>query len=197
MSWTIESPEETAKTELESVVKAALDANILLFCASDDQGNLNNMPYPACIDERIFWIGPATALGKPTDNAQKGAMFIAPGAEGETPQENSDSRKPRVGSSIATARCAGLAALVLQCILLAPDGYSRSQVRKEEWVRKMFNRMTSNGRSNQNKTYKYLRVWKVFDEAKRSVPMDKDFNIIKCVADAFLKDVDEPRSLRN
>jgi hypothetical protein len=192
MSWTIENPEETARADLETVVKAALDENILLFCASDDQGNLNNMPHPACIDERIFWIGPATALGKPTDNAQKGNMFIAPGAEGETSEgENSSSRKPRVGSSIATARCAGLAALVLQCILLSPDGYHRTQVRKEEYVRNMFNRMTGNRRGEQNKKYKYLRVWKVFSDVKPTGDGDRDRSIIKGVADTFLKDVDE------
>lgn len=188
MSWTIETPQEDAKTKLNSAVDEALNKDILLFCASDDHGNLNKIPYPASIDKRIFWIGSATALGRPNDETQTGVMFIAPGTDDmhEAPYGDSLSpTKPRVGSSIATARCAGLAALILQCILLAPDGYSRNQIRKEGNMRKSFARMTG----DQTDQRKYLRVWDVFKEAKKRAGIEDEFNIISYVASTFLKDV--------
>ncbi|KAI9689796.1 MAG: hypothetical protein M1822_009678 [Bathelium mastoideum] len=188
MSWTIETPQEDAKSKLTSAVEEALRKDILLFCASDDQGNLNSIPYPARIDPRIFWIGSATALGTANDETQKTVTFIAPGTE-EVQEQRRGQRlsfaKPRVGSSIATARCAGLAALILQCILLSPEAYQRDQVRKEGNMRKMFKRMTG----DQSGHCKYLRVWDVFTEAKMNAGIEDEFEIIRYAASTFLKDV--------
>jgi hypothetical protein len=189
MSWTVEKPEDSAGKALKDAITTALNEHILLFCASDDQGDLNNMPYPARIDPRIFWIGPATALGRPTDSSQKEVMFLAPGTE-DSVEGDTDFEKPRVGSSIATARCAGLAALILQFILLAPDNNGRKHIRKEKHMRSMFERLTKDQKGESNGNHKYLRIWGVFEEAKIDKASDEELQFIKRVAEIFLKFVD-------
>ncbi|KAF4631245.1 hypothetical protein G7Y89_g6885 [Cudoniella acicularis] len=143
MSWSIEDP-GAGDGELKTAVEEAIGADILLFCASNDQGNLTTEPpYPArYYKEKIFTIGAATVLGLKDSAAEKHVNFIAPGAEflKDTSQTNElPGVEPRTGSSIATARCAGLAALMLQCIVIGSK-FSKKGVRAHD---KMFKMLTN------------------------------------------------------
>jgi hypothetical protein len=190
MSWTIEKPEEPALQDLQYAVSSALGAGILMFCASNDQGDLTGIPYPACIDEkRIFRIGSATALGHLDGKTQKNVMFIAPG--GSEPKAVVTQRQqqhqagnaaggddlgfasPLSGSSIATARCVGLAALILQCVMLRHPTCPKAKVREPWIMRGMFERLTK-VKEGDVVDGKYLRVWGVFEEARQSAQLGKD-----------------------
>lgn len=122
MSWSVKPP---AKGELrdafDRAVQRAVKNNIIMLCASSDQGETGNdetYPYDAN-RANIIRIGAATALGSNADYVNKHQVdFLFPGHEillgGSTPdKELGDVHK---GSSIATAIAAGLAAMVLECI---------------------------------------------------------------------------------
>ena len=191
MSWTIETPAEGDEALLRHAVTKALDADILLFCASNDQGNLSDIPYPARIDQdKIFRIGSATALGNPDAATQKSVMFIAPGSDEVKQTSHSEDMgfaRPRFGSSIATARCAGLAALILQCIVLTNGTHSKRDLRKHPNMQSMFARMVEHNYSGGNS--KYLRVWEVFEvaKAKAALGADEEGNVIRAVASEFMR----------
>ncbi|KAH8199094.1 hypothetical protein TruAng_006730 [Truncatella angustata] len=185
MSWSIQTPEEVDL--LETAVKKALDDEILLFCASNDQGNTGEIPYPARIKpEKIFKIGSATALGFPEAKVQKCVDFIAPGSEFVKRAAHEDDQgfaEPRAGSSIATARCAGLAAVILQCIVLYQKSYDKKRVRSHKYMKAMLEELV-----DKTDSHHYLKVWKVFETALDNAKLDKDFewNVICKVAGVFL-----------
>jgi hypothetical protein len=192
MSWTIETPEETKL--LENAIGAALDEEILLFCASNDQGNLTDVPYPAKAAgtkiSKIFKIGSATVLGLRDMAAQDSVDFIAPGAEFVKRTLHDDDQGfagPRSGSSIATARCAGLAAVILQCIMLIQTDYTKKSVRTHNNMVAMLKRLVDD-----NDKDNYLRVWKVFEVALEKAKLDKNYewNVISTVANLFITRVD-------
>ncbi|OTA62828.1 subtilisin-like protein [Hypoxylon sp. EC38] len=187
ISWTIEEPEE--KDLLKTAVNKALGQNILLFCASNDLGNLSNIPYPAAINpEKIFKIGSATELGLREDKTQKRVDFVVPGSEvtKRLADENDQGfAGPRSGSSIATARCVGLAAVILQCVELF-QLHNKDNPRKIEHTYENMNSML--GRLvDKDDDHHYLRVWEVFDEAmqKAEVGENHEWNIISMVASVF------------
>jgi hypothetical protein len=66
MSWTLESPEDEevhVLQELGSAIKAADEANILMFCSVADTGHPLNLPFPARASDRIFRVGAAGLFG--------------------------------------------------------------------------------------------------------------------------------------
>jgi hypothetical protein len=192
MSWSIEDPDSLGLQALKEAVRLALGDNILLFCASNDQGNLTDIPYPAKINEKsIFKIGSATALGHRDLATSEAVDFIAPGSESAEPAPREAGlgfAEPLSGSSIATARCAGLAALVLQCIVLStdPKKVPREEVRTHANMKSMFESMV-----NIKDKDKYIRVWEVFDKSvdKAESGEDLEWNIIFTAANEFLKKV--------
>ncbi|ETS73385.1 hypothetical protein PFICI_14990 [Pestalotiopsis fici W106-1] len=185
MSWSIESPDEVDL--LKNAVESAIKDNILLFCASDDQGNTGGKAvYPAqAASENIFRIGSATVLGLPDEAVQSSVDFIAPGSEfvkRAAHQEDKGFADPRSGSSIATARCAGLAAVILQCIMLSQKKWNKSQVRTHKNMAAMLEQLVDD-----KDTHKYLKVWKVFDKAVDRAEFGPDFEweVICDVASIF------------
>lgn len=122
MSWSVKPP---AKGELrkkfDEAVQRAVDDNIIMLCASSDQGKTSNdetYPYDAN-RANIIRIGAATAMGRNTEGANKHHVdFLFPGHDillkGSTPDK--ELGDVHSGSSVATAIAAGLAALVLECI---------------------------------------------------------------------------------
>lgn len=198
MSWTIESIENSSQTELENAVKAAYEDGILLFSACDDQGNTSGHPYPAKNNEtNMFKIGCATTLGLRHKTINKNFFdYIAPGLEeARHVPDNSNltaPEKPLFGSSIATARCAGLAAMILQCIVLVynPQVWHNPKDKpkkyKLEMMQMMFGRMVDKEDSNN-----YIRVWEIFERAMNQSSMvgDLEGNIIKTIAGEFGKSI--------
>ncbi|KAI1420270.1 hypothetical protein F5Y12DRAFT_791763, partial [Xylaria sp. FL1777] len=190
MSWTIEHVDTDAEAKLKAAIDKAIDKNILLFCACDDQGNLSDHPYPArTAKDEIFKIGSATMLGTRHKGTNEGFFdFIAPGSE-DTSQAGSTtgvavSAKPRFGSSIATARCAGLAAMILQCLTLMynPGQLEKSAMRKRGNVKSMFNKMV-----DENDKNKYIKVWNILDNAINHAEMtDLEGSAIANVAREFI-----------
>lgn len=192
MSWTIENVEDEARTRLETAVSDAAAAGILLFCACDDQGNMSDHPYPAKNNQnKVFKIGSATTLGIRHKGTNKTFFdYIAPGS-GEVRHVPDNPRltapeKPLFGSSIATARCAGLAAMILQCMVLVcpPDVWHKSEIRKHDNMKKMFDRMVEKQDTNN-----YIKVWNVFETAmnQSAVGNDPEGNVIKTVAGEFMR----------
>jgi hypothetical protein len=202
MSWTIEDPAESALGDLQKAISTALNAGILMFCASNDQGDQKvEPPYPARLDkERIFRIGSATALGKLDEKTESNVMFIAPGGSDDEHQHqphqagslnaasgnDPGAASHRRGSSIATARCAGLAALILQCVMLRHPTCDKAGVRKPGIMRGMFERLTKE--KEEDAVGKYLRVRGVFEGARQSAQlgMNLERDIVYNVANDFV-----------
>lgn len=200
MSWTIENVEELAKVRLDKAVREAHEAGILLFNACDDQGNMSGHSHPAKDNKGyMFKIGSATQLGiRHKTTTETLFDYIVPGLEEARHIPDSSTRtapgKPLFGSSIATARCAGLAAMILQCIVLVyePTVWGKSQVRTRDNMSKFFDHMVKKEDKNN-----YIRVWEVFEEAmnqsstgkdlKGNIIKDLEGNIIKIVAAEFMK----------
>lgn len=193
MSWSIEAPNEDAVKPLKDAIDLAVKADILLFCASNDQGRTGqDISYPAKFDVKIFTIGSATALGNADERTQKSVKYIAPGADdlgqvvhGEEP----GSSKPVFGSSIATARCAGLAALILQSVMLVCFfRYPKSKIRNHENMKAMFDLMVDREHDKENN---YLGVWSVLEVAKGRAEFVKieEWTVIHTVAMAFCREM--------
>ncbi|KAH6624421.1 hypothetical protein B0J18DRAFT_409874 [Chaetomium sp. MPI-SDFR-AT-0129] len=208
MSWTIEHVDEPAKSELEGAVNRAHADGILLVSACDDQGNISDHPYPAKNNEaKVLKIGSATTLGTRHKATNENLFdYIVPGSQDVArPAASSPSHtthqtttptgatvptvaveRPLFGSSIATARCAGLAAMILQCIALVhhPDDCHKRTVRTLENMKKMLDRMVEPGDS-----HAYIKVWTVFEQAMNKPGMGEDLegSIIRKVAGEFVK----------
>ena len=185
MSWSIENPEETEL--LATAVERALKERILLFCASNDQGNLTDNTYPSRIcPEKIFKIGSATHLGHRENTAQRNVDFVAPGVESAIQSIHGDDigfSGLRSGSSIATARCAGIAAAILQCIMLCQEDHPKDHVRTHANMTQMLKKLVDEG-----DRHCYLRPWKVFKEAMRNAKMEDEYewNVIRIAARVFM-----------
>ncbi|CAK7214009.1 hypothetical protein SBRCBS47491_001994 [Sporothrix bragantina] len=88
MSWAIDDnvPSEIKKS-LSQAVRAALDSNILIFCANPDKGAEygNNLTYPYHLEkEHIFCIGAAGRNGKRwdwIDAKDKSCTYLLPGVD--------------------------------------------------------------------------------------------------------------------
>lgn len=124
MSWSIDEISDSDASMLQEAVNGAIKDNILLFCASDDQGNSRPedvSSYPAkCDPLRIFRIGAATRSGHQGEWV-RGADYILPGEKEQLIPSYEDplsGREPREASSLATALASGLAALILYCAAL-------------------------------------------------------------------------------
>lgn len=189
--------EEPARGQLKKEVNDAFQDGILLFCACDDQGNLSDHPYPAKVDkEQFIKIGSATALGTRHKGTNETFFdYIAPGSGSEEILQGVQDyglvppASALFGSSIATARCAGLAAMILQCIVLVyhPDNGLKLKVRQLEQMKKMFGRMVEEKDNN-----KYIKVWNVFEQAMNRPGMGDDMegNIIETIAGEFMGKLD-------
>ncbi|RAK99153.1 subtilisin-like protein [Aspergillus ibericus CBS 121593] len=190
MSWTIRETEDNYNSisALRDAIRAALDANILLFGAASDKGAVTEIEYPCFYDRRIFRIGAATADGRvydPTGNPQH-LSFIFPGHSVAPRNPYLEKGLPidseeKSGSSISTALAAGLAALVLHCIRLGilqaememrqTGRRSSTAVRLSDFEKaKEYYGMRSilRGLGLNEDNQKYLEVWKRLDgPAKR------------------------------
>lgn len=189
MSWTIATVDTEANKALQEAVSNARNEGILLFCASDDQGNLSDLPYPAkASKDSFFKIGSATRLGNRDKATAESVNYIAPGLEhASCIAEEKQLGYPDAlyGSSIATARCAGLAAMILQCVVLLcrPENLPKSTVREHANMEKMLNTMVESKDGN-----KYIKVWKVFEKAMNTATTGSDVEgaVIANVAREFL-----------
>lgn len=164
MSWTIEKRNKDIP-ELEKAVNAAVAANILLFCATDDQGNTRGEEtYPAQINKnKTFRIGAATASGDKGDQVRLGSVdYLFPGDKRLVPllREQLTDDEPRIASSLATALASGLAGLVLYCAALADkkdlDAKHFEYFRNHEGMTAAFKAI--------GEKHGYLQVWKVFED---------------------------------
>ncbi|KAF2269529.1 subtilisin-like protein [Lojkania enalia] len=125
MSWSIDKiTNQNDARDLQKAVDDAIAAGILLFCASDDQGNSRPEDvdtYPGkCNAQRIFRIGAATRAGHQGEWV-RGVHYILPGEKDQLIPSFGDQlsgHEPRTASSLATALGSGLAALILYCAAL-------------------------------------------------------------------------------
>lgn len=118
MSWTIDPTEDEAvNTELENAIRAADQANILMFCSASDQGAKQIDTYPSKATKRIFTIGAAGPAGETISRVGNSDLvdFTFPGDRVELLDgvTTNAPTKEVSGSSVATALAAGFAALVL------------------------------------------------------------------------------------
>lgn len=127
---------------LQKAIRAALDENIILFCASTDDGaNAIDMTYPGKSRDCIK-IGASTGAGaKLSWVSEENSDFFLPGDALRPDSEASlRSHHPQgsFGSSISTALAAGLAGVLLYCDrMLATSGgaaHARGQAHTEEVV---------------------------------------------------------------
>lgn len=159
MSWTIENPEDTDRKSLENAINEAVSRNIILFCASDDQGNTRTRDtYPAICNKQIFQIGAATTWGDKGEAVRSESVdYIFPGDKGlvtsllgKLPDEGL-----RTASSLATALASGLAALILHCAALRGEKDFKA-LRSHKAMKKAFRAIDGNN--------KYLHVENVFKD---------------------------------
>lgn len=103
MSWAIDDnvPSEIKKS-LSQVIREAIDANILIFCANPDKGAeyANNLTYPYHLEkERIFCIGAAGRNGKRwdwIDARDKSCTYLLPGVDLDIHMETKQPGQPVV-----------------------------------------------------------------------------------------------------
>lgn len=171
MSWSIENAGES-EPKLGEAVRKAAENNILMFCASNDQGNQdNNRPYPASYPG-TFYIGGATEWGHKNEITQPEVDYTVPGNYTK-PDNLSAGPKNMKGSSIATARCAGLAALILQCILYCKDESTKRQTRNYKSMRNIFDHLQQN---------KYIQLASILKVEPDSNAMDYEEGMLEQVS---------------
>ncbi|KAK3690256.1 peptidase S8/S53 domain-containing protein [Podospora appendiculata] len=175
MSWTILPPEDAAVEQmLDQAVKAADQANILMFCSASDKGVKKSDTYPAKGTNRIFTIGAAKASGIKEQWVPQGVTTVT-------------------GSSVATALAAGLAALVLYCVqarlAVSTAEHEREKARRQFRLLKRHENMhRAFGHSigtTEGSEYKFLAVWDVFGKACEkadAAPAHEDERLIEFVA---------------
>ncbi|KAK5657626.1 hypothetical protein OQA88_2698 [Cercophora sp. LCS_1] len=122
MSWALQPPEnEAVLRHLEFAIKAAEEANILMFCSAADMGfrsNWPNRPFPVRAPHHIFSIGAAGLFGNRDgwDAREQTVDFTLPGQNIDA-NDLSALTSPRFsGSSVSAALAAGLCALMLYCV---------------------------------------------------------------------------------
>jgi len=206
MSWTIQETNENGEDirRLETALRKAHDARILLVCSASDRGAHPDLDYPAKYNvNRVVRIGAATADGRAWAMAGDPANmdFILPGhnvlERGRGPSSYLygdgllENFTPRTGSSVATALAAGLAALIMHCARLAAI-HSRNQgwgtngagvpgVTIEDYLRLrncdvMKAAMKGIGTSDEGQ-HKFVEVWKRFDTAAEKLRSKPDERI--------------------
>ncbi|KAK1254166.1 hypothetical protein MKX08_008161 [Trichoderma sp. CBMAI-0020] len=139
MSFTILDKTE----EFQKACAMAVDAGIVLFCSTHDEGANIATAYPASFSDTIK-IMACDEFGAPNRNMKDGYDYTIQGidvAAGVVPFLESDDRIS--GSSVATAIAAGLGSLTLSCDRLANGGPSREYSRsgKSELIKACFKDM--------------------------------------------------------
>ncbi|KAK1245963.1 hypothetical protein MKX07_005032 [Trichoderma sp. CBMAI-0711] len=132
MSWTIEKPisENKDMDPLEKAVKKANENNILMFCATSDQGSqTSDYCYPGDFDGCIR-IGSATETGDPMAWVNINRVdYLFPGVNIPFPDNRGKTFTQESGSSVATAAATGLASLLIYAGRLArEDDYDHLKV---------------------------------------------------------------------
>ncbi|KAK6829857.1 efflux pump aflT [Apiospora arundinis] len=175
MSWTIEETDDNKQhvAALDKAISEAARQNILMFCAATDGGAQTDFSYPAMASTKhIFKIGGAEPSGNPHKwLGETNVDFILPGTyqeqhgggSGGIEQSNNNSvmaYRPRTGSSVATARASGLAAVILHCArgsaVRAGTGTAYKDLRNHDRMNEVFSQIgTTAG--------KYIQVWEKFD----------------------------------
>ncbi|KAI1123277.1 hypothetical protein F5Y10DRAFT_252199 [Nemania abortiva] len=125
MSWSFNEYDHASAdvASFRQAISRAHQNNIILFAAMKDQGPVREdfRDYPIGLPETIG-IGSATRYGKRAAYNTEGlGQFYLPGEEVILPSLDASGEKElkkETGSSIATAFAAGLAALILYCMML-------------------------------------------------------------------------------
>ncbi|KAL9636665.1 MAG: hypothetical protein Q9164_002684 [Protoblastenia rupestris] len=159
MSWSIVKENERGFDDFKKATNNAINDGILMFAASDDQGNTKAQEtYPTNFNNNIFRIGAATVYGHKGENVQNSVDYILPGDMQlvQSLDKNIQLNQPRTASSLSTALASGLAALVLRCAALKSASDFHKAWSRETMV-KAFDAICG---KNQ-----YLHVQKVFGES--------------------------------
>ncbi|KAH6851063.1 hypothetical protein B0I37DRAFT_373102 [Chaetomium sp. MPI-CAGE-AT-0009] len=173
MSFTINQPSDQATIQsLVEAINKAVEKGILIFCSVSDQGPHDSGAFPAhCNRSNSFLIGTATVAGRAWKwNGANEVDYILPGTDLEIKigDDLFDSRLKNLcesGSSLATALASGLAALILDCVVLKDvDEFERMQDRAHQKMKMAFDSINML-RYNNRDDDKYLRVWDTFGQA--------------------------------
>lgn len=184
MSWSIEKISAKDAGDLQTAVERAIADGILLFCASDDQGN--NRPdesetYPArCNPSAVFRIGAATRSGIQSEWVRR-VDYILPGEKEQLIPSIGDqlsSHDARTASSLATALGSGIAALILHCAALN-NKEDFQALRKWERMNNAFKNLCKSHQTANN----YLHVREVFGKYLPKGGSDEDEQSRRAIAD--------------
>ncbi|TGO27280.1 hypothetical protein BPAE_0044g00130 [Botrytis paeoniae] len=181
------------KEKLDSAVRRAVKAGILLFCSAADKGLHQDNDYPVASNPtKMFKIGAAKPNGNVWDWEPniRHLDFIVPGQNFQL----------QTGSSVATALGAGLAALVICCVRLAsihtqmsrqkghPDAPSSltlddlRHVKNHENMKAALRTIGTSPDSDNN----FIEIWRLFDKATRDMAgKDKEQQLGVIVALAY------------
>lgn len=128
MSWTLRKTKDNAEaiSQLDTAIKRASEAGILIFCSAGDTGAIVEEEYPLNIgSHHLLRIGAASDDGRAWERAGslQNLDFILPGHEvtfwDQPKKETARAEGEKgTGSSIAAALGAGLAAMILHCLRL-------------------------------------------------------------------------------
>ncbi|KAG9237404.1 hypothetical protein BJ875DRAFT_453856 [Amylocarpus encephaloides] len=209
MSWTIAQPSTSDEKErLDTAIRRAISAGILLFCSSADKGLHQDNDYPAASNpSKMFRIGAAKANGNAWDWVPNitNLDFIIPGHEvaekALLDDDPSQTFQPQTGSSVATALGAGLAALIICCVQLAaihtqmnqqvdtPTAVTVSdlrEVKRHDGMKAAFGAIGTSMES-QNK---FVEVWRVFDKAAKEMRVlekERRLGVVAALAPKFVR----------
>jgi hypothetical protein len=179
MSWSINSSNKIP--DLDAALVAADNAGIIMFCASIDEGTMApDKTYPRRATNSCIKIGACTGDGDRLSwVSETNSNFLLPGdapitTAGEKVQ-GSHYRHLLAGSSIATARAAGLSAALLYCdrligtpkvrVSVSPSRTDATQfvepLKSEGKIAGTFKALSFNSGSN-----KFPRIWAHLPDAQ-------------------------------
>lgn len=164
------------ETSLEQAIEYAKTSNVLVFAATSNDGNRENLGvmYPARA-LNVISVDPATGGGTTSDfkppsndrNNTKGYRFTAPGEDvlAAYPLDLESSGETRVtGASFATPIAAGVAALILEFARQLPLGLEPgifNHLRRIEIMRDVIYEFCSET-SDKETIFRFIRPWKKF-----------------------------------
>ncbi|GKZ19601.1 hypothetical protein AbraIFM66951_002875 [Aspergillus brasiliensis] len=183
MSWTVDVPQEPARTAFDKALSSAAAKKILMFCSSSDNGRFTEAHYPSAWSQsKLIRIGACMANGSPYDwvNPEK-IDFLLPGVEVVLQNTaasvykwsgSADDKHAETGSSVSTALAAGLAALVFCLVKIGvqyatethqSDGLDANDLERLRDITVLKHAFRNLGGISGGANDKFIEIWQALD----------------------------------
>lgn len=185
MSWAVRPPEHDLRKAFDEAIQYAIDKNVLLFCASRESGNCGFFHYypMAANPDSVIKVGVTDTLRSTHENDDGISYvdFCLPGvglAQSSIPMSDSPGRlnpETVLGSSVATALGAGLAAMIIYCARIyyirsptaVPEGLDNLQLYKPRRMVQIMQRLGMN--ESEPTQSKLIEVWRKLENTNKQL----------------------------